>query len=228
MTAQSDNQRLAAFLLELQGGDPFAHVREESNRHRQAHGPDCGVYPSDPLKARLLATLVHATGAQRILEIGCGLGYSALWLAEASGPHGRVQTIDRFPEHIATAVRYAREFGLADRIELIHGEGARVLQELNEPYDLIHDEGWFGGEPPYFDKMLEVLRPGGLLVASSWFLLEAAVTGISDKDWSQFAGPAWKENVQAYARKLASHPKLHTSFVLRDWLYGAALAVKRP
>ena len=65
-----------------------------------------------------------------------------------------------------------------------------------------------------------------MLVASSWFLLEAAVTGVSDKDWSQFAGPHWRENVQAYAGKLAAHPALHTSFVLRDWLYGLALAVK--
>jgi len=47
-------------------------------------------------------------------------------------------------------------------------------------------------------------------------------------DWSRFAGPDWKANVMAYARKLAAHPALHTSFVLRDWLYGVALAVKLP
>ena len=91
---------------------------------------------------------------------------------------------------------------------------------------MVHDEGWFGAEPPYFDRMLELLRPGGLLALSSWFLLEAAVTGESDRDWSQFAGPDWAANVQAYARKLAAHPLLHTSFVLRPWMYGLALAVK--
>jgi len=228
MSEPADSQRLASFLLDLHGGDPFARVRQESERHREAHGPACGVYPSDPLKARLLATLVRATAAKRILEIGGGLGYSALWLADATGPGGRVETIDRFPEHVALARRYVEEAGLGERIQVIEGEGAGVLPALNGPYDLIHDEGWFGAEPPYFDCMLELLRPGGLLVASSWFLLEAAVTGVSDKDWSQFAGPDWKANVMAYARKLAAHPALHTSFVLRDWLYGVALAVKLP
>jgi len=228
MTEPSDAQRLATFLLDLQGGDPFADVRQESERHREAHGPDCGVYPSDPLKARLLATLVRATAAKRILEIGGGLGYSALWLADAAGPDGRVETIDRFPEHVALARRYADEAGLGKRVAVLQSEARDVLATLTGPYDLIHDEGWFGAEPPYFDTMLALLRPGGLLVASSWFLLEAAVTSVSDKDWSQFAGPHWRENVQAYAAKLASHPNLHTSFVLRSWMYGLALAVKLP
>lgn len=226
MSEPSDSQHLASFLLDLQGGDPFAHVRAASDAHREEHGPECGVYPSDPLRARLLATLVHATAARRLLEIGCGLGYSALWLADAAGPEGRIETIDRFPEHVALARRYATEFGLDERIGVIHGEGAEVLPALSGPFDLIHDEGWFGAEPPYFERMIDLLRPGGLLALSSWFLLEAAVTGESDKDWSQFAGPDWVENVQAYARTLASHPKLHTSFVLRSWMYGLALAVK--
>jgi len=203
-------------------------VYHASNEHRETHGPECGVHPSDPIKARLLGTLVRATAAKRILEIGCGLGYSALWLAEAAGPDGRVETIDRFPEHAALARRYAGDAGLSSRLNFIEGEGIDILPSLTGPYDLVHDEGWFGAEPPYFERMLELLRPGGLLVASSWFLLEAAVTGVSDKDWSQFAGTDWKANVMAYARKLAAHPALHTSFVLRDWLYGVALTVKLP
>jgi len=224
----SDAQRLATFLLDLHGGDPYGAVYRASHEHREAHGPECGVYPSDPLKARLLATLVHATAARRLLEIGCGLGYSALWLADAAGPDGRVEAIDRVPGHVALARRHAADAGLAGHLNVIEGEGADVLPTLDGPYDLIHDEGWFGAEPPYFDRMLELLRPGGLLALSSWFLLEAAVTGGSDKDWSQFAGPDWAANVQAYARKLAAHPKLHTSFVLRSWMYGLALAVKLP
>ena len=228
MTEASDAQRLATFLLGLQGGDPYEAVYRASNEHREAHGPECGVYPSDPLKARLLATLVHATAARHLLEIGGGLGYSALWLADAAGPDGHVDTLDRFPEHVALARHHAGDAGLAARLNVIEGEGANVLPTLPGPYDLIHDEGWFGAEPPYFERMIDLLRPGGLLVASSWFLLEATVTGVSDKDWSQFAGPDWAANVQAYARKLAAHPKLHTSFVLRSWMYGLALAVKLP
>jgi len=224
MSEPADSQRLASFLLDLHGGDPFARVRQESERHREAHGPACGVYPSDPLKARLLATLVRATAAKRILEIGGGLGYSALWLADATGPGGRVETIDRFPEHVALARRYVEESGFGQRIEVIAGEGADVLATLTGPYDLIHDDGWFAREPVYLDRMIDLLRPGGLLVISNFFLLEQAVTGRTTMDWSEFAGPDWVEQVKSYARKLVSHPALHVSFLMSpSWV---ALVVK--
>ena len=226
MAEPSDHQRLASFLLDLQGGDPFAHVRAASDAHREEHGPECGVYPSDPLKARLLATLVRATAAKRVLEIGGGLGYSALWLADAAGPDGRVETIDRFPEHAAPARLYAEEAGLAGRLNVIEGEGADVLATLTGPYDLIHDDGWFAHEPPYLDTMVSLLRPGGLLLISNFFLLEQAVTGRTTMDWAQFTGPDWAESVKAYAKNLVSRRDLHVSFIMSpSWV---ALAVRGP
>ena len=113
MTQPSPAERLQEFLFDIQGGDPFAHVRAASDEHREAHGPECGVYPSGPAKMRLISTLVAASGAKRMLEVGCGLGYSALWLAHAGGPSSRVETIDRFGEHVELARRYATEAGLA-------------------------------------------------------------------------------------------------------------------
>jgi len=223
MTQLSDSERLSSFILDLYGDDPYAHVRRASDEHREAHGPDCGAYPSDPIKMRLLSTLVQASSAKRILEIGCGLGYSALWLAAAAGPDGRVDTIDRFTEHAALARRFAADAGLSDRLNVIEGEGVDVLPALTGPYDLVHDDGWFAEEPPYLERMIELVRPGGLVAISNWFLLEDAVTGKPQMDWSTQAGPDWADHVQAYARRLASYPQLDLSFVLRPWL---ALAVK--
>src|SRR3990172_3241849 len=116
MADPSDAELLSSFLLDLYGGDPFARVYRASNEHREAHGPACEVYPSQPAKMRLLAGLVRTAGAHRILEIGCGLGYAPLWLAPAAGPEGRVEPIARFREHAAPARRYAEEAGLAGRL----------------------------------------------------------------------------------------------------------------
>jgi predicted O-methyltransferase YrrM len=223
MSPPSDPEAVSSFVFDLYGEDPYAHVRRASDEHREAHGPDCGVYPSDPIKMRLLSTLVRASGANRILEIGCGLGYSALWLADASGPTGRIDTIDRFAEHVALAREYGSQAGCSDRLQVIAGEGADVLPTLSGPYDLVHDDGWFAREPPYFESMLNLLRPGGVLALSNWFLLEDAVTGKPQMDWSAFAGPDWAQHVQDYARRLASDPRLKISFALRPWL---GLAVK--
>ncbi len=223
MTAPSDRQLVADYLLDLYGGDPFAAVREASNTHREAHGRDCGVYPSDPQKMRVLPTLVRATVARRILEIGAGLGYSALWLADAAGPEAQVETIDRFQAHVELGQRLAAHLGLAERIRFLKGEGVELLQTLSGPYDFIHDDGWFAEEPPYFQRMVDLVRPGGLLIMSNWFLLEDAIIGRPQMDWAQFAGPDWAAHVKAYAERLTSHPGLHVSFVIHPWL---ALAYK--
>jgi predicted O-methyltransferase YrrM len=136
-------------LLGLYRGDPFARIYEASNSHREDHArtlsggaQECGVYPSDAVKMRVLATLVRAVAAKRILEIGCGLGYSALWLANAAGSHGTVETIDRFPEHAQLARQFASQFALGDRIHVLLGEGDAILAGLEGQYDVIHDDGW--------------------------------------------------------------------------------------
>jgi predicted O-methyltransferase YrrM len=175
---------------------------------------------------KALSTLVKAVGARRGLEIGGGIGYSALWLADAMGLAGQLETIDRDAEHVALIDRYAQQFGLAGRLLAIHGEATDALQKLTGPYDVIHDDGWFGEQPDYFERMIDLLRPGGLLILANFFLLEQAITGELTEDWTRWAGPHWAENVQSYARALALDERLDVSFILRPSWVG--LAYKRP
>ena len=79
-------------------------------------------------------------------------------------------------------------------------------------------------EPAYLDTMVGLIRPGGLLAMSNWFPLEDAVTGKPKMDWTSFGfGPDWPNRIQAYAQKLASHPRLRLAFTIQPWL---GLAVK--
>ena len=225
MTDVPNPEAFNTYLLDLYGPDPFAEVFDACEPHREAHGTECGVYPAAPQKMHILATIVRAIGARRGLEIGGGLGYSALWLADALPPDGRLETIDRHAEHVGLIDAYAAQFGLTGRLVAIHGEAEDILQALAGPYDFIHDDGWFGEQPAYYDRMVELLRPGGLLMLANCFLLEDAITGQPRNDWAQFAGPAWAENVKAYAARLTSDPRLHTSFIMRPAWVG--LAYKR-
>lgn len=231
MSSYDEHVAVDAYLLELQAVDPFAEVRDVSERHRKEHAKSlappgeqtCGVYPSDPLKAQLLGTLASALQPRRILEIGGGLGYSALWLAHRTPADTQIETIDRFPEHIALISEHTAKFGLSDRSTPIKGEADDVLASLSGPYDFVHDDGWFGQQPAYLNRMLELLRPGGTLAISNWFLIEQAVVAEPNLDWSQFAGPDWKTDVRAYAETLAARPDLDISFISRPWV---AIAVK--
>jgi predicted O-methyltransferase YrrM len=232
MTQPADRDRVNHYLIDLYGGDPFARVRQASEAHRVEHAAslaggeqECGVYPSDAPKMRVLATLVQAVGARRILEIGCGLGYSGLWLAEAAGTDAKVETVERFPEHAEPARGFAAQFALAERLSVIIGEADSILAELGGPYDFVFDDGWFGHQPAYYDRVIELLRPGGLWVLSNWFLLSHAITGEAPMDWAQFAGPRWADDVKDYAKALTSDPRLYVSYITQPaWV---ALAVKR-
>lgn len=232
MSTQAEHQAVDAYLLQLHAEDPYAAVRQASEVHRLEHAQaleppgeqNCGVFPSDPLKAQLLGTLACAVGARRILEIGGGLGYSALWLAQGITPDATVETIDRYPEHVAIIRQHAHRFGFSDRLAAIEGDAESLLQSLDGPYDLIHDDGWFGKQPDYFDRMLSLLRPGGTLAISNWFLLEQSIVAEPSLDWSHFAGPSWKDDIRSYATNLAARPDLDLAFVSRPWL---ALAVKK-
>ena len=99
MANKPEDAQLSRYILDLLGPEPYAGLYDASNQHREAHGQQCGVFPSSPLSMTLVSFLVEATGARRILEIGCGLGYSALWLGEACGKGGTVDTIERDATH---------------------------------------------------------------------------------------------------------------------------------
>ncbi|MCH7484902.1 MAG: class I SAM-dependent methyltransferase [Chloroflexi bacterium] len=232
MPDNSGPDRFNDFLLSLHGTDPFAEVADASEAHRIEHASslaggeqECGAFPSSALKMRLLAAIGRATNARRVLEIGGGLGYSAIWFADIVGDGGRVETIDRFTEHVDMIRRYAERFGMGDRITALAGEADDVLPTLDGAYDIVHDDGWFGAQPSYYDRLAGLLRPGGLLVMSNWFLLEHAVTGQSPVDWSQVLGPSWAEDIKSYARRLATDERYQVSFVQRP---AVALAYRRP
>jgi predicted O-methyltransferase YrrM len=60
--------------------DPFAEVRTQTLRHRAQHG--CGAYPFED--GAILGVIAAAVAAKRVLELGCALGYTALWFAHGA------------------------------------------------------------------------------------------------------------------------------------------------
>ena len=75
----------------------------------------------------LLAVLVRASGARRVLEIGTSNGYSTLWLAEAvDGTGGAVTTVERADDKVELARHNFARAGLASVITLVHAENKRT------------------------------------------------------------------------------------------------------
>jgi predicted O-methyltransferase YrrM len=148
--------------------DPFERVRRASHEHRETHGEGCTVYPTS--SGPLLTVLAATVGAKRILEVGCGLGYSTLCLAHGSG--ASVETIERDTDHVRLAEAEITRAGYRDRIRVIHGDAADILPQLTGPYDLIFSDLDPEEMPTALNHFLRLLRPRGLLVSANLFLAQ--------------------------------------------------------
>lgn len=165
-TEPTSAEEVRAWVEEQMGRrDRFARVARASDEHRAQHG--CDVYRTS--NAQVIAVLVASINAERVLETGCGLGYSALWLAFGSSPSGSVETIEKDSEHADLALEQFKEEGFAERITVHVGRLEDVLRELEGPYDfLFHDSNIPG--PWELEQYGRLVRPGGLLATSNLFL----------------------------------------------------------
>lgn len=134
------------------------HTREFSLSHGELVGPVVG---------RLLAMLVHLTGARRVLEIGTYTGYSALCVAEALPEDGRVITLEVDPEHARMAAEHIAGTPFKDRIEIRLGRALKSVAALEGPFDLVTIDAERTGYRAYLDAVLPKLAEGGFVVANN-------------------------------------------------------------
>ena len=112
--------------------DPFAAVRAGTLAHLRRHG--CGCYPF--FDGSLLGVIAGAARAQRILELGTALGYTACWFAHGA-PEARIDTIDFDPEHVRLARGNIEAAGFADRVVLHEGAFDKILPTLEPGYRVL-------------------------------------------------------------------------------------------
>jgi predicted O-methyltransferase YrrM len=167
-----------------------------------------GLPPADvsPSQGRLLHLLARSHGARRILELGTLAGYSTIWLARALPAGGRLVTLERDPAHAAVARGNLERARLADRVELHVGPALETLPQLaGEPFDLAFLDADKASTDLYLDRVLELLRPGGLIVADN------VVRGGAVADPG--SGDPSTEGIRRFAARLAAEPRLEATAI---------------
>lgn len=128
---------------------------------RAAGLPDIAV--SAP-QGKLLNLLARAMGARRILELGTLGGYSAIWLARALPPGGRLISLEYSPKHAEVARANLARAGLSAVAEVRVGRGLELLPALAGPFDFFFIDADKPGYPDYFRGCLGLSRPGSVMV----------------------------------------------------------------
>ena len=119
--------------------------------------------------------LLKSKNAKKILEIGMSAGYSTIWFAEAISKKtgGKIITIDQDKKKIERAKRNFEDAGLSDLIDIRHGDALEVLLDIknefnsSEFFDFVFIDADKERYIQYFDVILPMVKPGGLIGADN-------------------------------------------------------------
>ena len=159
------DDRLWSYLcrVSLRESPLLAELRAET---AQMPAAECQISPE---QGQFMALLVRLLGTRRALEIGTFTGYSSLAVALALPDDGRLVCCDMSAEWTSVARRYWQRAGVAHKVELRLGPALETLQGMvsngdRGSFDFAFVDADKTGYRDYYERCLELLRPGGLVV----------------------------------------------------------------
>ena len=120
-----------------------------------------------PAHGKLLWILARLVNAKRILEVGTLGGYSAIWMARALPPDGRLITLEAADKHARVAKANVAKAGLESKIEIRIGAALDTLPSLEGPFDFTFIDADKQNNAEYFTWALKLSRPGSVIVVDN-------------------------------------------------------------
>jgi predicted O-methyltransferase YrrM len=155
---------LHSYLLRVGVREPpaLANIRQQTAElpeHEMQIAPEQGAF---------MALLVELMGARRCLEVGTFTGYSSTAVALALPADGHLVCCDVSKEWTDHARRHWVEAGVAGKITLRLGAAVQTLDAMlaageQGTYDFAFVDADKPSYPDYFERVLELVRSGGLL-----------------------------------------------------------------
>jgi len=149
---------------------------------------ELSIMRSAPEQGQFMAMLLRLMDARRVLEIGTYTGYATLWMALALPDDGEIHTCDLSEQWTFVARRFWEEGGVDDKMHLHLGPALETLDALLEDgqeasFDFAFIDADKVNYQGYFDRCLQLLRPGGLIAVDNT-LWGGAVVDADDQDES--------------------------------------------
>lgn len=150
--------------------DLDTRIKRESDHIRSGESFDVDKFAlaAGPHSAGLLNLLIRSKNAQRIVEVGTSIGYTALWLGEAArATGGHVIGMELVDTKHADAVAALKWANLDNVVEVRKGDAKEVLVAIEGPIDLAFVDAWKDDYTAYFDTLLPKMSVGGCIVADN-------------------------------------------------------------
>jgi caffeoyl-CoA O-methyltransferase len=206
---------VSAYLDSLRG-EPDSVLAE-----MEAHAGRDGIPIVVPSTGQLLAVLVLASGARRIVEVGTAIGVSTLYMARALPADGRIVTFEIDEARHVAAREYLSRAGVLDRVDLHLQDAREGLASVSGEFDLAFVDGVKSQYGDYLDALLPLIRRGGIIAVDNVLMGGTVAENHSDGHWSaeQIA------TARGLNERLLTDPELHgTVTPVGD---GVLIAVRR-
>jgi len=120
-----------------------------------------------PVVGELLYILARAAGARNILELGTASGYSAIYLARALPPGGKVISLELSDAMASRARANFLKAGLEKLVEVREGQALNLMAAMTATFDLIFLDIDKESYAPALSHCRRLLKVGGLLIADN-------------------------------------------------------------
>ena len=119
-----------------------------------------------PEDGRVLRLLAEATGARHIVEIGTSNGYASIWFCLAlRATGGKLTTFEIDARRASLARENFKRAGVDNLVTIVEGDAHSNVTKLKEPIDIVFIDADKDGYLDYLNKLLPLVRPGGLILA---------------------------------------------------------------
>jgi caffeoyl-CoA O-methyltransferase len=123
-----------------------------------------------PEQASLMQILLRGIRAREVVEVGTLAGYSAISMARALPPEGRVRTIELDPARVQFTRSWVARSDAAGKVEVLEGAGTEMLATLaSDSADAAFIDADKPNYPRYLKECMRIVRRGGLIMVDNAF-----------------------------------------------------------
>ena len=155
------DERMNAFIDSLDAGNT-SFLNEIESEAKKTNVPIIRAQVQS-----LIKLLLAMQKPVSVLEVGCAIGFSALFMSEYAPEDCHITTIEKYEKRIPIAKENFKRAGREDKITLLEGDAAEILKELNGTYDFIFMDAAKGQYIHFLPDVLRLLSKGGILLSDN-------------------------------------------------------------